>query len=226
MRPRERRGRPRVPGDAGEAVTRRRPKRLAPISAAAGAGLVDAAVANRWPLGPVEETVRTATISDAARTRARSSRATGPRSSAPSTPSRAGARSVRVRSTVDRPSPLPRARAYLASMVHMRPRPRSRRLWYRLRRPSRRRRRRRRGRRRPLRCRPLGGSKPPGGGADSPHQTTRESRPPTGRRGPVLANGADLRARDRRRVGRFGSSLLALSADRSPPGAWPTSRTK
>jgi hypothetical protein len=56
----------------------------------------------------------------------------------------------------------------------------------------------------------------------------KEAGTPTvyGPAGPVLANGPYLRAPNRCHVGRFESSLLVLSADRSPPGAWATSRTE
>jgi hypothetical protein len=56
----------------------------------------------------------------------------------------------------------------------------------------------------------------------------KEAGTPTvyGPAGPVLANGRYLRAPNRCHVGRFESSLLVLSADRSPPGAWATSRTE
>ena len=118
-------GAPPVRGGAGEGP-RRRERRRGRLRAFRGRRRGDRTRGRGLPRVAADRLVvrrvaaqRTRTIFDAARSRARNSRATGPgstTSSTPSTPSRA--RPVPVRPTVDRASPPPRA--YLASLVHMR----------------------------------------------------------------------------------------------------------
>ena len=118
-------GAPPVRGGAGEGP-RRRERRRGRLRAFRGRQRGDRTRGRGLPRVAADRLVvrrvaaqRTRTIFDAARSRARNSRATGPgstTSSTPSTPSRA--RPVPVRPTVDRASPPPRA--YLASLVHMR----------------------------------------------------------------------------------------------------------